>query len=93
MRPAAHQPGPLITQMRQLNLQHAFFCPGAFAENFQNQSRSVDDLAIPQLFQITLLDRRQSAIYDRQPDFFFFDFRADAFGRSLTDEQRSVCFV
>ena len=44
MGPASHQPGSLIGQRRQFHLQHPFMGTGTGAENFQNQTGTINDL-------------------------------------------------
>ncbi len=79
--------------MRQLHLQDALFRSGAVAENFQNQGGAVDHLAVPQLFQIALLNRRQGAVHHRQRDFVFLYRRTDAFSRAFAQIQRRVDLI
>ena len=64
--PAANQPALLIVQMRKLDLQRAFLGGSTAAEDFQDETGPVDDLAVPFLFQIALLNRGQRMIDDDQ---------------------------
>ena len=68
MGPGSHQAAALIIQMRELDLQRAFLGLGAAAEDFQNQPGAVENLGVPGLLQIALLDRRQRAIHHHQFD-------------------------
>ena len=62
MGPTSDQAASLVIQGRQFDLQPAFAGPGALAEDFQDQPGAVDDLALPSLFQVALLNRRQCRI-------------------------------
>src|SRR4030081_2153396 len=52
--------------MREFNLQRAFPGLGAAAEDFQYQAGTVENLGVPGLLEIALLDRRQRAIHHHQ---------------------------
>ena len=54
--------------MRELDLERAFPGLGAAAEDFQNQSGTVEHLGVPGLLEIALLDRRQRAIHHHKFD-------------------------
>ena len=69
MGPGPHQPRLLIVQPRQLDLQTAFLGAGAAAEYLEDQAGAVDDLAVPGLFQIPLLHRRQGVVDDHRLGF------------------------
>ena len=66
--PGPNQPGSLILQMREFDLECALLRHRAFAENIQDQASAVDDLAAPGAFQIALLHRRQGGIDDHHLD-------------------------
>ncbi len=68
MGPGPHQAAALIVQMRKLDLQRAFPGLGAAAEDFEDQPGTVENLGVPGLLQIALLDRRQRAIHHHQFD-------------------------
>ena len=68
MGPRPHQAAALIIQMRQFDLQRAFLGLGAAAEDFQDQAGAVENLGVPGLLEIALLDRRQRAIHHHQFD-------------------------
>ena len=68
MGPRPHQAAALIIQMRQFDLQRAFLGLGAAAEDFEDQPGAVEDLGVPGLLEIALLDRRQRAIHHHQFD-------------------------
>ena len=50
MGPGAHQPAFLVGEMRKLHLQTAFSRQRTLAENFENETRAIEDLAAPCLF-------------------------------------------
>ena len=54
--PRAHQPRALIFKRGQLNLQPPFPRLRPCAENFKNQTRTVNHLHFPGAFEVTLLD-------------------------------------
>ena len=66
--PASDEAALLIVQMRKLDLQPAFSGRGSFSENFEDQRRSIDDLAIEFRLEVALLDRRQRSIHDDEID-------------------------
>src|SRR3954451_9107316 len=54
--------------MRKLDLERAFPCFGAPAENFQNEPGAIEHLGIPGLLEVALLDGRQRAIHHDKLD-------------------------
>ncbi len=74
--PGPDQARALIGQGRQLDLQAALLGLGAGAEDLEDQTGPVDDLAFPGALEITLLDRRQGGIDHDQLD----RLRRDPFG-------------
>ncbi len=66
--PRAHEPRPLIGEMRQFDLQRALGGAGAAAEDLEDQPGAVDHLAAERLFEIALLDRRQRAVHHDEVD-------------------------
>ena len=90
VRPAPHQPGGQVTQLRQLYLQLAFKAARALGENIQDQSGTIHNPALQERFQIALLTRRQAVIEDHQ----FGTLRpyriADFLGLASTDKQARV---
>ena len=62
--PGPDQPRAFIGQPGQLDLKPSLPRPGAPGEDLEDQSGSVDDLGLPGLFQVALLDRRKGVIDD-----------------------------
>ena len=60
--PRPNEPGSLILQMREFDLERALLRRRAFTEDIQDQAGAVDYLAAPGAFQIALLHRRQGGI-------------------------------
>jgi len=54
--------------MRKFDLQRAFLGLGAAAEDFEDQPGAIENLGVPGLLEIALLDRRQRAIHHHQFD-------------------------
>src|SRR5258707_11144626 len=59
VRPLAGQARQIILNLRQLNLEAAFFCARALAENDQNQRCTGQYLRLPFAFPGSMLARRQ----------------------------------
>ena len=53
--PCPHQTCPLISQMRHFYLQYTLAGGRTIRKDFKDQTRSIKDLNLPFLFQITLL--------------------------------------
>ena len=90
MRPRPDQARALIVQMRKLDLQRAFFCLGAAAEDFEDQPGAVDNLGVPGLLEVALLDRRQRAIHHHQFDVVTGDEAHDLLDLALADIGRRL---
>tara|TARA_Y100001934_G_scaffold282375_1_gene395857 strand:- start:1387 stop:1836 length:450 start_codon:yes stop_codon:yes gene_type:complete len=63
--PRSHQSATLILEGCQIYLKPTFTGAGTGAKDLENQTRAVNDLALPGAFQIALLDRAQLAVDDR----------------------------
>ena len=87
MGPGAHQAALLVREMRELDLQHAFFRACAGAEDFKDQSRAIDDLGVPDLLQVALLDRGNDMIDDDEADFLFGDLSAQFFDLTRSEQR------
>src|SRR6185295_6733220 len=74
--------------MRELDLQRAFLGLGAAAENFQNQPGAVENLGVPCLLEIALLDRRQRAIHHDKFDVMASDQAGDLLDLALAEKGR-----
>ena len=90
MGPGAHQPALLISQVRMFDLQRAFAGPRASAENFQDQPGAVDDLGVPGLLQIALLDRRKRAVHHHDAGLERSDQARDLLDLALAEERRGA---
>ena len=58
-------------------------------KNFENQTRSVNDLRLPATFEVTLLYRAEHAVDDNQTDLVFTDQPAEVFEGSSAEE--AIC--
>ncbi len=56
------------------------------AEDFEDQSRSIDDLGLPAPFEIALLHRAQRGIDDNDPDLVLFDEFAQIFDGAAAEQ-------
>ncbi|MEY9285660.1 hypothetical protein ABIA03_006852 [Bradyrhizobium yuanmingense] len=90
MGPGAHQARALVVEMRKLDLQRAFPGLGAAAEDFENEPGAVEDLGVPFLFEIALLDRRQCAIHHHELDLEGLDQPGDLLDLALADIGRGA---
>ncbi len=66
--PASDKTAFLIIQMRKFDLQRTFLGACSLTKNFENETRTIDDLDVPLFLQIALLNRRQRMIDDNKPD-------------------------
>jgi hypothetical protein len=60
--PESGQSRQQVLQLRELNLQLAFFGAGALGENIQDQRRPIENLAIEDLLQIAALRGRKFVV-------------------------------
>ena len=82
-----------MVQLSQLHLQLTFLRLGAFGENRQNQTHSVEDAALKLFFQITLLCRREFVVEHDQSDIMLLDHCRQLFRLARTDKQSRMRFV
>ncbi len=71
--------------MRKLDLQRALLGLGAAAEDFQDQAGAVENLGVPRLLEIALLDRRQRAIHHHEFDVVARDQAGDLLDLALAE--------
>ena len=64
--PAPDQPALLIGEVGELDLEAAFPRLRPLAEDLEDQPGAVDDLGLPGLFEVALLDRGQRMVDDDQ---------------------------
>ena len=58
-----------MLELRELDLQLAFFRAGALGENIQDQRGAIEHLALEDLFQVARLRRRKFIVEDDRIDF------------------------
>ena len=85
--PGLDQARTLVRQRGQINLQNTFFGTRTRAEDFKDQTRAVDDLAIHFLFKISLLYRRDVGIDVDKPRLFFMHQLSDALNDAGADQR------
>lgn len=73
--------------MRKIDLQRAFLGGGAAAEDLKDQTRAVDDLAIPVFFEIALLHRGQRMIDDHKAGIGLVEKMADFFDLAGSEQR------
>src|SRR5260221_1892194 len=64
MGPGTHETRALIAERSELDLQPPLMSARPRAENLENQAGAVDDLAVPRLLEVALLDRRDRRVDD-----------------------------
>ena len=91
--PAAHEPALLVIEMGEFDLKTALGSGRAFAEDLEDQSGAVDDLARQLVFQIALLDRRERAVDHDQFDLVLFAGDADVIDLTGAEQQVRAHFA
>jgi len=84
--PGTHQTRTLVAERRKFHLQHAFTRSRACTEDFQDQTRAVDHLALPGALEVLLLHRRQCSVDRDDPDLAFGDDLLQPVNRAGTKE-------
>ena len=84
--PGADQARALVVQPRQLDLQPAFAGAGAAGEDLQDQAGAVDDLDLPGLLEVALLDRRQRVVDHHHVDLGGAERAADLVDLALAEQ-------
>src|SRR5690606_27480946 len=79
--PGADQAGLLIGERGKLDLETPLMRAGARTENLEDQPGTVDDLAFPGFFEVSLLHRRDRGVDDGNLDPALGDERPDALDR------------
>src|SRR5690348_1970958 len=64
MRPGSDQAASLPGEVRQLDLQATLAGSRAFAEDLEDEGRTIKDLRGPRFLEVALLDRRELRIDD-----------------------------
>ena len=77
VRPRPDKPAFLIGETRQFNLQPALFAARAVGEDLKNEPRAVENLRVPCLFEIALLDGADHVVHDRNRDILGLDDRRE----------------
>lgn len=88
--PAAHEASSLIIEMGEFDLEAPFGGRRAFAEDFEDQARAVDDLGLDRLFQIALLDRGQRGIDDQELGLVLPDCQRDLLDLARPEQRRRL---
>ena len=92
VRLCADQSGALIQKSRKLYLQPAFLRAGSQPENLQNQAGPVDDFDTQTRFQVSLLNRRERTIHDRDCAIVFFKVVGKSIQQTAGEEHRRIHF-
>ncbi len=77
VRPGSDEAAFLIGKPRQFDLQPALLAARPVGEDFQNQPRPIENLRVPGLLEITLLDRAQQVVDDRNRNILSLDDRGE----------------
>ena len=86
MGPRTHQPRALIGERRQFDLQAALMGTRPRAEDFEDQTGSVDDLRLPAPFKVALLHRRKRPVDHDETDRIFADKFAEIFDGAAAEQ-------
>ena len=86
--PAADQPALLVVEMREFDLQAALRRRRAFTEDFEDQARPVDDLALQPVFEVALLDGAERTVDDDQLGLMQFAVGRDSLDLTGTEQSR-----
>ncbi len=68
VRPRPDKPALLIGKSRQFDLQPAFLAARPIGKNLKNEPGAVENLRVPGLFEVALLDRAQHVVDNRNRD-------------------------
>ena len=69
MGPTAYQPSCLVVEMRKFHLQTSLGRSSTLAENFEDQTRTINCLETRFFFEVSLLNGGQCRIHYKQIDF------------------------
>jgi hypothetical protein len=79
--------------MGEFDLQHAFACRRALAEDFEDQPGAVQHLGAGFCFEIALLDGGETGIHQQQLDLFGLHPRRERFRVTTANEGRRLYFA
>ena len=77
MRPGSDKAAFLIGKPRQFDLQPALLAACPVGEDFQNKPRPIENLRVPGLLEIALLDRAQRVVDNRNRNILSLDDRGE----------------
>ena len=86
VRPRPDEPALLIGEARQLDLQPALLAACPIGKDLKNEPGTIENLRVPGLFEVSLLDRAEHVVYDCHRDIAGLDDRSEFLDLARTEK-------